>query len=170
MFGFLHSDPKMQHFVKISAPGKILSPSEYEWLSGKDSLTQKLYQATDYRIRLVVIQEGWDKADWRRQIEWRLDDKRWISANLFIPASSINADTRCLLAIGNEPIGKILFQDPSTVRQDFEFYQSASTHCWRREAVILYKQQPLTLTETFYPSFFEYINHDACLSPINAFR
>lgn len=137
----------------------ILSSQAWDWLSYKPSLTKRLRKFTNNKITFHVCHEGFglseDQPAWIRKIQWRLDNICWIEADLIIPKSSINPETACLLETHERPIGEQLFQEPSLTRSDFLFYQTDKcSDTWIRESTFHFKQQPLTLKETFFPAFF----------------
>lgn len=149
-------------FIKIDDPSQYLSPIAWGWLSYKSSLTTRLREFTNQAITFHLLHEAWNTVDnqltWIRQIQWQLHQIGWIDATIFIPKSSINAETKCLLYSHERPIGEQLFQEPSLTRSDFDFFQPVQNSLiWIRESVFQFKQQPLTLRETFLPLFFEAI-------------
>ena len=147
---------------KINNPQDHLSTISWDWLSYKPSLTKRLREFTNNQISFHVIHEDWGEIDraptWIRKIQWRLDNSCWIEADLLIPKSSINTETKCLLETHERPIGEQLFTEPSLQRSDFDFFQSLDKEdIWIRQSVFHFKQQPLTLKETFFPPFFKAI-------------
>lgn len=137
----------------------LVSPKAFDWLSFKPSLTNRLRAFTNNRITFQVISEGWStdtkEKIWQRKIRWVMDGNCWIEADLTIPHSSINTETQCLLATHERPIGEQLFQEPSLKRSDFLYFKADGF--WIRESVFHYKNQPITLKETFFPAFFNAI-------------
>ncbi len=147
---------------KIVDPKPLLTATAWGWLSYKPSLTKRLREFTDNKITLHLIHEDWEVIDnnpsWIRKIQWRLHNSCWIEANLQIPKTSINAETQCLLNTHKRPIGEQLFTEPSLQRSEFEFFQILNyPNTWIRQSIFHFKQQPLTLKETFFPPFFKAI-------------
>lgn len=156
--------------IKIDNPRPCLSSAAWEWLSYKPSLTQKLREFTANQITFKLCYEAWGETNnqtaWIRKIQWLLKNVCWIEADLIIPETSINSETECLLSTKERPIGELLFQEPSLTRTDFEFFQPADFNkkfpVWIRQSTFYFKQQPLTLQETFFPAFFESVQVPTC--------
>ena len=131
----------------------------WDWLTDKTSLTKRLKQFTQNKINFCLIQD-WQlqNTQYSRKIEWRLNSDLWIKANLLLPQKSVNQDTKHLLEINTKPIGEILFEDPSLTRTDFLFHQESDL-IWTRESIFYFKEQPITLIETFYSDFFKALIH-----------
>lgn len=147
---------------KITNPKPLLSTNAWAWLSYKPSLTARLREFTNQQISFHLIKESWELVEniptWVRCIQWRLADNCWIEANLLIPKSSIVAETASLLSSHERPIGEQLFTEPSLTRSNFEFFEVPDQPAtWIRKSTFTFKNQPLTLIETFYPCFFEAI-------------
>lgn len=136
---------------------KKLPETAWQWLTYSQSLTTRLQEFTQNRILFCLIQD-WtlDEEKWVRKTQWQFEKKCWIEANLFFPESAVNHETKSILQIREKPIGEILFQDAALTRSPFLFYQY-DIFWWTRQSVFHFKQQPLTLIETFFPAFFERI-------------
>ena len=143
-----------------------LSESEIKWLVDPSSLTKKLREFTHNKITFHVLQDAWGIADdasrvllsipaeektWLRHIEWRFENRVWIDAVVVIPDSSLQNAPE-LNKIGKNPIGDILFQDPTLLRDEFIFEKMGNN--FLRRSVFRFKKQPLLINETFLPNFF----------------
>jgi chorismate--pyruvate lyase len=138
-----------------------LSQKQIDWITDKNSLTQRLRTFTNNQISLHLFYDDWGITDenteaWIRRTEWRYFDETWISATVIIPEQSITEETIELTRIGNRPIGEILFQDSTLTRTDFVF-NPLEKKIWSRHSVFHYKGKPVSVIENFYPAFLDTI-------------
>ncbi|OGT41100.1 MAG: hypothetical protein A3F13_02925 [Gammaproteobacteria bacterium RIFCSPHIGHO2_12_FULL_40_19] len=160
-------------------PIEHLTPTEKDWVTNKASLTVRLRQFTHNEITLQLFHDDWGPADeasrtalkitgdektWIRHIEWHYRNIPWLSCDVVIPKRSITPETIELTLIGNGSIGDTLFKDKTLQRSDFVFFK-ANENTVTRHSVLLYKEHPLLVVETFLPVFFEAIRAAECNRP-----
>lgn len=138
-----------------------LNPDQIDWLTDKNSLTQRLRTFTRDFIQLHILYDDWGMTEsnqeaWIRRIEWKHGEDIWITATVIIPDTSITPETEELTRIGNRAIGEILFRDPTLTRSDFTFYKEKSG--WLRESVFYYKQKPIFISEYFHSLFLDVVS------------
>lgn len=152
--------------IPVTALNHFLSIDQIAWLTDPRSLTQKLRAFTQNKITFHVLHDGWqdvgetsrsilklsnEEKTWIRKIEWRFQNILWINAVVVIPESSmLNAVE--LKKIGNNPIGEILFKDPTLMRDDFIFEKIDNDFV--RRSIFRFKKQPLLINERFFSDFF----------------
>lgn len=144
-----------------------LTATEYEWITDKTSLTQKLRVITHNHIQLQLLYDNWgvssdvsrailhittDEKTWIRKIEWRFENQIWLTCEVVIPNSSLTAETQILTQIGNGAIGEVLFKDTTLQRDDFT-YQKENDRI-TRHSIFHFKGKPLLVSETFQSDFF----------------
>lgn len=147
-----------------------VSDTAFSWLSSKVSLTRRLRDFTRHQISHHLFYDNWGNAPdqaitslninpntktWIRKMQWCLNDEIWVACDVIIPESSITLKTDILKKIGKNSIGDTLFQDPNLRRSDFEFFISNSIIT--RHSIFYFYDQPLLITETFLPAFFQAI-------------
>lgn len=147
-----------------------ISETALSWLCSKVSLTHRLREFTNDRILHRLFYDNWGVAPtqaitslnmnpntktWIRKMQWCLGNESWVACDVIIPESSITTKTAILKQIGKNSIGDILFQDPNLQRSDFEFFISDNTVT--RDSIFYFHHQPLLITETFLPAFFQAI-------------
>lgn len=146
-----------------------LNTIEREWITDKNSLTLRLREFTQQKITLELKYDNEDDMDtmsrtilkatssekpWVRRIIWSYEGTPWLSCQVVIPKSSITGETQHLTQIGTGSIGDILFKDTTLTRDAFLF-EKKDDHTIARHSVFYYKKQPLLVSETFLPAFFE---------------
>jgi len=170
-----------------------LTPELQEWLSDKGSLTQRLRKLSSEHLQLSLLSAQWEELSpnnceylkveaqqaWCRTVIFSHDNKLWEWAKTVIPHNSLTAETKVLFQWGNQPLGDLLFTDPSLYRSDFEFRRVAEEENFYREISILYsssvpssflmrrsllyfRQKPLMIYECFLPDLLRKIT-EICL-------
>jgi chorismate-pyruvate lyase len=157
----------LMHIVDFK---NTVSDTTFSWLSSKVSLTRRLREFTHNQISHHLFYDDWgtasdqaiaslninsDTKTWIRKMQWRMSDEIWVACDVIIPESSITDKTVILKQIGKNSIGDILFQDTNLQRSNFEFFISGSTIT--RHSIFYFYDQPLLITETFLPAFFQAI-------------
>lgn len=147
-----------------------LPKNTQQWLLYQGSLTQQLYKLQK-KILLKVIADTpsvtpdisaqnalhlqpSEKAR-AREVVWEWDQKAIIEATVIIPQTSITQETYELTLVNENPIGLILFSDPTLQRSEFTFYMKKTN--WVRESIFIFKGKPLLIRELFRPLFFDII-------------
>lgn len=134
---------------------------EKKWLTDHASLTQRLREFTHGKISHHLFFDDWDNLNqttktWVRRMEWRYENKIWVTCTVVIPETSIYPNNTELLSVGKNSIGDILFKDTSLKRTDFIFSRHGN-NTWSRQSTFIYKQKPIYLTELFSSDFFKAI-------------
>ena len=166
---------------------------EWQWLNYTDSLTAQLRLLTQDQISLDLIKSSWEQAyaeesallskhielkrTWIREIFHVYQSQPWIWGRVIIPEQTIQLTG--LKADGHQPIGDILFQDPSLKRtklsfallnSDHPYHQSAAnkhsseSNFWGRRSIFWFHHQPLLIVEVFLPAFFNYVENETHIS------
>ncbi len=134
-----------------------LTRLQQDWLTSKESLTQRLRAFTHNKITHHLFYDDWGITDqnqeaWIRRMEWRYENEVWVSCIVVIPETSMTAETSELMHIGKRSIGDILFQDPTLTRSDFVFSVLENGNI-KRTSTFYYKNHPIVLVENFFPEF-----------------
>lgn len=151
-----------------------LSKTEREWVTDKQSLTQKLRALTHNQIQLQLLHDNWGissnasrtilhittgEKTWIRKIEWCFENHVWLKCEVVIPESSLTPETQILTQIGNGAIGETLFKDSTLKRADFT-YQKENDRI-TRHSIFHYKGKPLLISETFQSDFFAALHYES---------
>lgn len=174
----------------LSKPPPDCSKLEWEWLSYMGSLSERLHQVSGHTTVLKLLKAEWEPpySDevrvfsasnlsippdnwWTREIVHTYQQQTWVWGRTLIPAQTLEKTD--LDVQTQQPIGHILFQDPSLTRSYIEFnllsphsvyypkvqpFLGNSTElAWTRRSVFLYKSYPLLVVEIFLPVFFSYL-------------
>jgi chorismate--pyruvate lyase len=152
------------------------------WLREDSSLTRRVVQACHGRFAVKVIAQSRARAlpsERRllgispyervlvREVELRCQDRPWVFARTLIPTASLRGQARRLAALGNRPLGAVLFADPTTERRRVEIGRLDQRHplfaravgnldhrpqsLWGRRTLFLYAGRPLLVNEIFLP-------------------
>jgi len=134
-------------------------------------------------MQVQVLRQVWGRPDsgealalgmkrhgrvWLREVQLLCDDQSWVYARTVIPATTLAGPARCLLRLGNRPLGAVLFADPTVVRGGVEIaclrsrhrlYRRASlslttkpTILWGRRSLFWMGGRPLLVAEVFLPA------------------
>jgi|TARA_B110000503_G_scaffold48767_2_gene79219 chorismate--pyruvate lyase len=158
----------------------------YEWLSDRGSLTARLVDASENTFSVEVLNQyelvpseseaaalditTSTPAIIREVILWG-KGKPWVFARSVLPLTTLTGRLAALRELDSQPLGALLFSDPSMTRAPVEAsYSSASafvvpnTQCagtaflWGRRSIFYLDQKPLLVSEMFLPSFEPYTN------------
>jgi len=178
---------------------QVLAPiasSLKDWLLDQGSLTARLknHSAT-FRVELLgqekqvcnldeaneFIKAG--EAVLVREVLLYCDDVPQVFARSLIPLSSLTGEEQALANLGTQPLGQVLFNNPSLKRQQIEissFDESSSVaklakllagdlvkphesddqqetvELWGRRSVFIVENKPLMVAEVFLPQAFAY--------------
>jgi len=118
-----------------------LSPfteAELSYLLDKNSLTQRLIQASKHSFAVEVLHQGFSQARFDeatalgiaprsrcliREVRLLVDGKAWVYARSVIPFASLHGEIGFLKSLKNSALGALLFKDPHLKRSHFELYQ-----------------------------------------------
>ena len=161
----------------------------YDWLSDRGSLTARLIDASDNQFSVEVhrqyesVPNAAEAAALKittntpvfiRQVILCGKGKPWVFARSVLPLSTLIGRLTALRELDSQPLGALLFNDPSMTRAPVEVsysYASAlavpDTVCdgdvflWGRRSVFCLDQKPLLVSEMFLPDFGAYDkNHE----------
>jgi chorismate--pyruvate lyase len=158
------------------------------WLLDPGSLTARLKKHCDnFRVELLgqqqtICSESESNELLRagepvlvREVLLYCDDVPQVFARSLLPLSSLTGDEQQLANLGNQPLGQVLFNNPSLVRQRIElaFFtentnvaklakhvrkdkQINELELWGRRSVFMLEGKPLMVAEVFLPEAFAY--------------
>ncbi len=145
------------------------------------SMTKIIKKLSNDRFDVTVLKHSWEKPHVSEQKMISLENKwgigrevvlhginqPWIFARSFFPEAVVKAHGYQFLALGQRPLGEILFNNPKVVRGDFSIaclypwhreYQVASNalgqspECfWARRSQFFLPDGAITLLEVFSP-------------------
>lgn len=155
-----------------------------EWLYNPDSLTQRLLTLSEGELRVQVIAQGFCRPRTSERHILGLAEKQvalvrevlllgcgqpWVFARSILPLTTLSGRYRFLRHLGGQPLGALLFKDPSMRRGKFELMQSRITELnippaaayafapettvWGRRSVFYLGAKPLLVGEYFLPDF-----------------
>lgn len=143
------------------------SPYLARLLTEPGSLTQLLREVTQGGIRHRLKQAEWGFAEsdeyqklnipsskrvWLRELDWCFNGEPWVFTRTVIPIPS-EAENKHPLQETQQPLGELLFAEPSLERTPFEFFKSEH---WARRSVFHYRGLSLLIMEIFTPAIFDY--------------
>lgn len=156
----------------------------HKWLSDRGSLTERLIDASDNQFAVEVLSQVQtlpDESEARalnisptrevliRQVILKGKDTPWVFARSILPLTTLTGRLAALRHIDSQPLGAVLFNDPSMSREPVAAsYMMASdlhvpesicnqmTHLWGRRSVFRLDSKPLLVSEIFLPSFQDY--------------
>jgi len=170
-----------------AVPDKIIPPYWDDWLSDPGSLTQRLIEASENRFAVEVIDQvettptdseakalhiDCDTPVYSRQVLLLGNGEPWVFARSIMPLSTLTGRLAFLRDIDRQPLGALLFRDPSMTREPVEaaFLSIQRAHLpdklshiegplWGRRSVFRLDQKPLLVSEIFLPEFKPYNQH-----------
>jgi len=141
------------------------------WLLDQGSLTQKLRQRSP-DLRVEILTEGFQKPyhdealilnippvsqAWVRQVQLVSDNTPLIFARTVIPNLSLQNPWWRIKHLGQQPLGEVLFNQPSLQRSRFEFCHTTwfdhTPKLFARRCQFSQTHSPLLLTEVFLQPF-----------------
>ncbi len=160
-----------------------LPPQLRSWLTNTGSLTRQLQQVCDDAFSVTVLQSGWQRPlpdealllkqpivqlCFQREVHL-LDGRRpQIYARTLIPVRTYYAMRRRFDALGSQPLGDMLFNEPTLVRGPIQvaqllpgelLYQLATRHLdskpdrlWGRRSCFYLGGKGMLVNEIFLPS------------------
>lgn len=147
-----------------------MQEKQQAWFSNPDSLTKRLNEYTQNKIRFVLNKQAWlDEQTWCREISWEYGDKIWVLAKTLIPKNTLGELATTLQKNPSRPIGEILFsgqqwkRGPIAIQQidsSDDYYQWAKTYAsdlpaklMKRQSTFFNGEKQLTVVEVFMPAF-----------------
>ena len=177
--------PCQQVLAPIALPLK-------DWLLDQGSLTARLKShSTTFRVELLGQEQqvcSLDEANefikageavLVREVLLYCDDVPQVFARSLIPLSSLTGEEQTLANLGTQPLGQVLFNNPSLKRQQIELsafnessrvaqlakllsnqqegdVQQQTVELWGRRSVFIVENKPLMVAEVFLPQAFAY--------------
>jgi chorismate--pyruvate lyase len=166
----------------------MLSQTDYrvprlwrDWLFDAGSLTQRLLDASGGELSVHVIKQQFQVPSLSERQALGLPDRQqvlirevllcgagqpWVYARSIIPLTTLSGRLRKLRQLDNQPLGALLFNDPTMTREPVEVAcvnadnnrlpcsSLKSDDCiWGRRSVFRLDTKPLLVAEFFLPSF-----------------
>lgn len=180
--------------ITSAIPWKALSEFDHEqvpagwheWLSDRGSLTARLVDASENKFSVEVLNQyefvpseseavaldmSTSTPAMIREVILCGKGKPWVFARSVLPLTTLTGRLVALRELDSQPLGALLFSDPSMTRAPVEVSYSAAaafsvpdTLCagnaflWGRRSVFYLDQKPLLVSEMFLPSFEPYNN------------
>lgn len=169
-----------------------VTPQLMDWLLDPGSLTARLKShCAAFRVELLGQEKQVCCADEAnefiyageavlvREVLLYCDDVPQVFARSLIPLSSLTGEEQALANLGTQPLGQVLFNNPSLKREQIElssFDESSSVaqlaklltnsqegdgqqktvELWGRRSVFIVENKPLMVAEVFLPQAFAY--------------
>ena len=165
-----------------------------DWLLDEGSLTARLKShSLDFKVHVIgeekqfcseaeacaVINTG--EPILVREVILYCDDVPQVFARSLLPLKSLTGNTEALAHLGEQPLGQVLFNNPSLQRQGLELSSFAANSSvgllaksllnqteaeqnvknkvndlWGRRSIFILENKPLIVAEVFLPSAFAY--------------
>jgi chorismate--pyruvate lyase len=147
-----------------------------DWLSDAGSLTARLLEASNGDLKVRVLQQSLDVpkfserqllgiSDRRRAMVREVilygENKPWVYARSILPLTTLSGRLRKLRRLSNQPLGELLFKDPTMRREPvqvvcFDSASGVNHSIWGRRSVFTLDNKPLLVAEVFLPDFNPY--------------
>lgn len=144
-----------------------------DWLFDSGSLTARLLEASDGDLRVSVLQQKHEVPKFSERQRLGLGDRRralvrevvlygrgqpWIYARSILPLTTLTGRLRKLKQLSNQPLGELLFKDPSMRREPVQFacfgsISDGDIAIWGRRSIFTLDNKPLLVAEVFLPDF-----------------
>jgi chorismate--pyruvate lyase len=166
----------------------MLSQTDYrvpklwrDWLFDAGSLTQRLLDASYGDLSVNVIKQQFQVPSLSERHALGLPDRQqamirevllcgvgqpWVFARSVLPLTTLSGRLRKLRQLGTQPLGALLFNDPTMTREPVEVAcvnadnnrlpcstLSGDSCTWGRRSVFRLDNKPLLVAEFFLPSF-----------------
>ena len=165
-----------------------LSDNLTHWLLDPGSLTARLKQhCQHFRVELLGQQQALcsefeanellrtGEPVLVREVLLYCDDVPQVFARSLLPLASLTGDEQQLANLGTQPLGQVLFNNPSLVRQRIELSsfgddtgvaklakrlnpneETGEQRLWGRRSIFMLEGKPLMVAEVFLPNAFAY--------------
>ncbi|MDC1144034.1 chorismate lyase [Porticoccaceae bacterium] len=156
-----------------------------DWLLDTGSLTQRLIDASENTLTVQIINQRIDIPRFTEQRALKLPPRRltmirevvllanstpWVYARSIIPLTTLTGRLRKLRHLDNQPLGALLFRDPTMTREAVEVACHTKVNAklpttllgglqkslWGRRSVFRLDAKPLLVSEVFLPDFKPY--------------
>lgn len=149
---------------------KGLNPELKKWLYASGSLTQQLTQLAGGQFTVEPIAERYQRmrlidSQWmnmpahhvawiRESLLYGAESEAWVSAKSIFPILSVQSKARLFKHIGNQPIGRYLFDrhQPHCQRRVLHLEDG-----WTRQSCYTWRGCKFIVQETFLASFEHYL-------------
>lgn len=150
-----------------------------DWLAADGSLTARLEALSGRRLLVVPTFEGRvtlslaekrvlglplrTQSAWQRQttLMGQVSDsdtaQAWVIARSVFPFASLTKEARKLARLGSTPIGYVMFGRGGAVL--LRRWVSHTPQGWRRDSVYDWQGRQMLVSETFLPTFTEFLKH-----------
>ncbi len=165
---------------------KISDPVLKNWLLDTGSLTERLQANSRHftvqllgQAEIAVTAEEHQSLGFEqhnpviREVLLRGDNQNWVYARTLIPRKLCEDGVNQLAELGEQPLGKVIFNDSRFVRQPFEIchlqghsvlHQQLAINndvaLWGRRSVFTYQDYKLMVAEIFLPNAPAYKNRE----------
>ncbi|AOR63781.1 chorismate lyase [Pectobacterium wasabiae] len=147
----------------FTEPPSVLPEHIGDWLMETSSMTQRLEKYC-VQLRVTLCREGFitpqslgeerdqlplDERYWLREVVLYGDDRPWLFGRTIVPQQTLDGSGAALVKIGNQPLGRYLFEQKSLTR-DY-IHTGCCEGLWARRSRLCLSGHPLLLTELFLP-------------------
>lgn len=160
-----------------------LPPALRVWLTDTGSLTRQLQQVCEQSFSVALLQSGWQrplpdealllkqapvKLAFTREVHLLDGDKAEVYARTLVPVRTYQAMRARFDTLGNQPLGEMLFNDPSLSRGPIQvaclqpgqtLFELATRHLsyqpdalWARRSCFYLAGKAMLVNEIFLPS------------------
>ena len=178
----LHREPSWRSL--LSRSDRSVPKQWRDWLLDKGSLTQRLIDASDNRLSVQILNQRIDTPRFTERRALKLPPRRltlirevvllanstpWVYARSIIPLTTLTGRLRKLRHLDNQPLGALLFRDPTMTRGPVEVACHTNINAklpialgniqkslWGRRSVFRLDAKPLLVSEIFLPDFKPY--------------
>lgn len=178
----LHREPSWRSL--LSRSDRSVPKQWRDWLLDKGSLTQRLIDASNNSLTVQILNQRIDTPRFTEQQALKLPPRRltlirevvllvnstpWVYARSIIPLTTLTGRLRKLRHLDNQPLGALLFRDPTMTRGPVEVACHTNINAklptalgdiqkslWGRRSVFRLDAKPLLVSEIFLPDFKPY--------------
>ena len=179
----MHQEPSWRSLLSHS--DRSVPKQWRDWLLDTGSLTQRLIDASDNKLSVQILNQRIDIPRFTEQRALKLPSKRltlirevvllanstpWVYARSIIPLTTLTGRLRKLRHLDNQPLGALLFRDPTMTREAVEVACHTKVNAklpttllggpqkslWGRRSVFRLDAKPLLVSEVFLPDFKPY--------------
>jgi len=175
----LHREPSWRSL--LSRSDRSVPKQWRDWLLDKGSLTQRLIDASNNSLTVQILNQRIDTPRFTEQQALKLSPRRltlirevvllanstpWVYARSIIPLTTLTGRLRKLRHLDNQPLGALLFRDPTMTRGPVEVACHTNINAklptalgdiqkslWGRRSVFRLDAKPLLVSEIFLPDF-----------------
>ncbi|MEH2920558.1 chorismate lyase [Samsonia erythrinae] len=144
-------------------PSSVLPDHIGDWLRETGSMTQRLEKYCA-QLEVTLCREGFitsqvldeereqlpfSESYWLREVVLYGDGRPWLFGRTLVPQQTLNGADAALTEIGNQPLGRYLFEQKALMR-DY-IHTGCCEGLWARRSRLCLSGGPLLLTELFLP-------------------